>query len=220
MALRFQDVLPGLRPSGGPVIAAWSAGGTRALGGRPHLDRRQVAAKEQDCLSPAVSAAPPRLPPLLRAGRRDSGSPDPAIQTTAAARVVPRRQLPCRSVRCGRRPWQGQAAWSSCCARRRSARSGKGWGHPAVLDGHAAQQGPRLPAAIRARPEGIRANLVDRLDEAKEQGWLDEVAAIETTLAAAAQKLDAMHNLTAKRTSTHLGMPDVRPSAGRRSPGS
>ena len=39
------------------------------------------------------------------------------------------------------------------------------------------------------RLEEIRANLGDRLQEAKEQGWLGEVAAIETTLAAAAQKL-------------------------------
>ncbi|WP_285558839.1 hypothetical protein [Actinoplanes regularis] len=43
------------------------------------------------------------------------------------------------------------------------------------------------------RLEGIHANLVDRLREAKEQGWLGEVAAIETTIAAAQQKLQAMH---------------------------
>jgi hypothetical protein len=36
--------------------------------------------------------------------------------------------------------------------------------------------------------EEIHANLGDRLKEAKEQGWLGKVAAIETTLAAAAQK--------------------------------
>jgi hypothetical protein len=72
------------------------------------------------------------------------------------------------------------------------------------------------------RLEEIHANLGDRLQEAKEQGWLGEVAAIETTLAAAAQKLQAMRNLTARSTTTniHIGMPDVRPSAGRRSPGS
>src|SRR6187551_3990376 len=39
--------------------------GTRALGGRPHLDRPQAAAKHWTA-SPAVSAAPP---PLLCAGR-------------------------------------------------------------------------------------------------------------------------------------------------------
>ncbi|MGB3438257.1 MAG: hypothetical protein WBA97_05840 [Actinophytocola sp.] len=64
------------------------------------------------------------------------------------------------------------------------------------------------------RLEEIHANLVDRLAEAKEQGWLGEVAAIETTMAAAAQKLDAMR--TARNKPVHLGMPDVRLSAGRR----
>jgi hypothetical protein len=38
------------------------------------------------------------------------------------------------------------------------------------------------------RLQGIHTNLLDRLREAKEQGWLGEVAAIETTLAAATQK--------------------------------
>jgi hypothetical protein len=68
--------------------------------------------------------------------------------------------------------------------------------------------------------EEICANLGDRLQEAREQGWLGEVAAIETTLAAAAQKLAAMRDLTTRPTSIHLGMPDIRPSAGRCSPGS
>ena len=40
------------------------------------------------------------------------------------------------------------------------------------------------------RLEEIHANLVDRLQEAKEQGWLGEVAAIETTLAAANTETD------------------------------
>jgi integrase len=80
----------------------------------------------------------------------------------------------------------------------------------------------RVDPAQMPRLEEIRANLADRLREAREQGWLGEVAAIETTLAAAAQKLEAMRGLTARSASTsiHIGMPDVRPSAGRRSPGS
>ncbi len=68
------------------------------------------------------------------------------------------------------------------------------------------------------RLEEIHANLLDRLEEAKDQGWLGEVAAIETTLAAAAQKLKAMHELAA--SSVHLGMPDVRGAAGRSGPSS
>lgn len=45
------------------------------------------------------------------------------------------------------------------------------------------------------RLEEIRTNLVARLQEAKDQGWLGEVAAIETTMAAATQKLEAMQAL-------------------------
>ncbi|MFF4866650.1 hypothetical protein ACFY3J_34090 [Streptomyces sp. NPDC001231] len=65
------------------------------------------------------------------------------------------------------------------------------------------------------RLEEIRANLVDRLQEAKEQGWLGEVAAIEASLAAAEQKLTAMRDVSARHTTVHLGMPDFRTSAGR-----
>jgi hypothetical protein len=65
----------------------------------------------------------------------------------------------------------------------------------------------RVDPAQRPRLEEIHANLLDRLQEAREQGWLGEVAAIETTLAAAAQKLEAMRELTARRTTVSLGMP-------------
>jgi integrase len=78
----------------------------------------------------------------------------------------------------------------------------------------------RVDPAQMPRLEEIRANLGGRLQEAKDQGWLGEVAAIETTLAAAAQKLNAMRAITAKRAVTHLGMPDIRPAAGRCSPDS
>ena len=77
----------------------------------------------------------------------------------------------------------------------------------------------RVDPAQMPRLEAIHANLGDRLQEAKEQGWLGEVAAIETTLAAAAQKLAAMRQLTARSTTVHLGMPDVRSATGRSSPG-
>ena len=67
----------------------------------------------------------------------------------------------------------------------------------------------RVDPAQMPRLEEIHANLGGRLQEAKEQGWLGEVAAIETTLAAAAQKLQAMRGLTARRTTVHLGMPGI-----------
>ena len=73
------------------------------------------------------------------------------------------------------------------------------------------------PAQVQ-RLQGIHANLVDRLREAKEQGWLGEVAAIETTMAAAQQKLEAMRELEDRGSVTRLGMPDVRLSTGRTSP--
>ncbi len=75
----------------------------------------------------------------------------------------------------------------------------------------------RVDPAQMPRLEEIHANLVDRLEEAKEQGWLGEVAAIETTMAAAAQKLEAMR--AARNATVHLGMPDIGSSAGRSSAG-
>lgn len=68
------------------------------------------------------------------------------------------------------------------------------------------------------RLEEIHANLLDRLSEAQEQGWLGEVAAIEASIAAAGQKLTAMRQLATKHATVHLGMPDFRPDAGRSSP--
>ncbi|GHA00426.1 hypothetical protein GCM10010371_69540 [Streptomyces subrutilus] len=62
------------------------------------------------------------------------------------------------------------------------------------------------------RLQEIHANLLDRLREAKEQGWLGEVAAIEASLAA------AEHKLAAKHTTVHLGMPDFRTTVGRFTP--
>jgi hypothetical protein len=55
------------------------------------------------------------------------------------------------------------------------------------------------------RLEEIHANLGGRLQEARAQGWLGEVAAIETTLAAAAQKLAAMrpHHQTHQYSPRH-----------------
>jgi len=50
----------------------------------------------------------------------------------------------------------------------------------------------------------------DARGQGEEQGWLGEVAAIETTLAAAAQKLEAMRELTARSTTVSLGMPGIR----------
>ncbi len=76
----------------------------------------------------------------------------------------------------------------------------------------------QVDPAQMPRLEEIYANLGGRLQEARDQGWLGEVAAIETTLAAARQKLEAMRSVRAKPAVTHLGMPDVCPAAGRSGP--
>jgi hypothetical protein len=68
------------------------------------------------------------------------------------------------------------------------------------------------------RLQEIHANLFDRLREAKEEGWLGEVAAIEASLTAAEHKLAAMRDLAARHTTVHLGMPDFRTTAGRLTP--
>lgn len=57
----------------------------------------------------------------------------------------------------------------------------------------------RVDPAQMPRLDEIHANLGDRLEEAKLQGWLGEVAAIETTLAAADQKLVTMRTQMAQR---------------------
>ncbi|WP_431037441.1 hypothetical protein ACQYWQ_24295 [Streptomyces sp. P6-2-1] len=64
------------------------------------------------------------------------------------------------------------------------------------------------------RLQEIHANLVDRLQEARDQGWLGEVAAIGTTRATA-QKLEAMRDRAAQPSTVHLGMPGFRRDSGR-----
>ncbi|MFG3137092.1 site-specific integrase [Streptomyces sp. NPDC048211] len=68
----------------------------------------------------------------------------------------------------------------------------------------------RPDPAQMPRLQVIHANLGDRLREAKEQGWLGEVAAIEASLAAAEHKLAAMRDLATRHTTVHLSMPDFR----------
>ncbi|MFE4976016.1 hypothetical protein ACFRAR_28410 [Kitasatospora sp. NPDC056651] len=75
----------------------------------------------------------------------------------------------------------------------------------------------RVDPAQMPRLQEIHANLVDRLQEAKNQSWLGEVAAIETTMAAATQKLEAMRERETQPSTVHLGMPDIRRDTGRSS---
>ncbi|GAA3711359.1 hypothetical protein GCM10022224_091120 [Nonomuraea antimicrobica] len=92
------------------------------------------------------------------------------------------------------------------------------YGTPCVHE-HACIRCPQLrpdPAEM-PRLQGIRANLQDRLAEAKEHGWLGEVVAIEASLTAADQKLAGMRQLASRHTTIHLGMPDFRRDVGRAS---
>ncbi|GAA3627768.1 hypothetical protein GCM10022419_136170 [Nonomuraea rosea] len=75
----------------------------------------------------------------------------------------------------------------------------------------------RVDPDQKPRLEEIHVNLIDRLAEAKQQGWLGEVSAIETALAAAEQKLQAMREAATRTTTVSLGMPDTRRSVGRSS---
>lgn len=59
------------------------------------------------------------------------------------------------------------------------------------------------------RPATIRENLVERITEAREQGWLGEVEGLQATLAAADQKLATMDALAMRGQVVHLGLPTV-----------
>jgi len=92
------------------------------------------------------------------------------------------------------------------------------YGTPCLHE-HACVRCPQLrpdPAQM-PRLQQIRANLLDRLREAEEQGWLGEIDAIQASLAAAEQKLAAMRQLAA-RPAVHLGMPGIWRDAGRARP--
>jgi site-specific recombinase XerD len=67
----------------------------------------------------------------------------------------------------------------------------------------------------RDRLVDIRTNLLERIEEAREHGWLGEVEGLQATLTAADQKLADMEALAARRRTVPLGMPDLRQAAGR-----
>jgi len=60
----------------------------------------------------------------------------------------------------------------------------------------------------------IRDNLQARIAEARQEGWLGEIAGLEATLAAAKQKLETMRRLADRNGLTHLGMPDFHDPTG------
>ncbi|MEY9969576.1 hypothetical protein ABIA33_007665 [Streptacidiphilus sp. MAP12-16] len=74
----------------------------------------------------------------------------------------------------------------------------------------------RPDPAERPRLAEIRDNLIDRIGEAKDEGWLGEVEGLETSLAGAEEKLAQMDASSARRASAiDLGMPTFSQIAGR-----
>ncbi|MFD4395582.1 hypothetical protein [Kitasatospora sp. NPDC058397] len=83
-------------------------------------------------------------------------------------------------------------------------REGRGEGRPVVADG------------LKLADLNIRDNLIDRIAEAKREGWLGEVEGLETSLAGANDKLVQMDAATARAASAvDLGMPTFNQIAGR-----
>jgi hypothetical protein len=93
---------------------------------------------------------------------------------------------------------------------------GREYGTPCQHE-HACIRCPLLrpDPAQRDRLADIRANLIERIEEAREHGWLGEVEGLQVTLAAAEQKLATMDTLVARRRTVALGMPDIHQAAGR-----
>ncbi|MGP5033180.1 hypothetical protein ACTXJG_17415 [Glutamicibacter arilaitensis] len=61
----------------------------------------------------------------------------------------------------------------------------------------------------------IRDNLIDRIKEAESHRWLGEAEGLKVSLAGANAKLAEMDQITARRTTTQLGMPSFTLAAGR-----
>jgi hypothetical protein len=76
----------------------------------------------------------------------------------------------------------------------------------------------RPDPAQRTRLVEIRDNLHARIAEARQQGWLGEVDGLQISLTGARQKLAQLDQISAKPTSTHLGMPSFPQIAGRSVP--
>jgi integrase len=67
----------------------------------------------------------------------------------------------------------------------------------------------RPDPAHKPRLLEIRANLTERIDEARQHSWLGEVDGLQATLAAADQKLELMDDLAHRRRTVHIGMPAI-----------
>jgi hypothetical protein len=94
---------------------------------------------------------------------------------------------------------------------------GRSYATPCIHE-HACVRCPLLRPDLtqRGRLIEIRDNLISRIAEARNHGWLGEADGLQISLAGARQKLDQLDQMTAARsTSVHLGMPTFPQIAGR-----
>jgi hypothetical protein len=75
----------------------------------------------------------------------------------------------------------------------------------------------RIDPRARPRLVGIIRNLGDRIQEGREHGWLGEVDGLQTSLAAATEKLTNLDRISTRPIPgpTDLGMPTLPTADGR-----
>ncbi|MGH6781584.1 MAG: tyrosine-type recombinase/integrase, partial [Sphingomonadaceae bacterium] len=93
---------------------------------------------------------------------------------------------------------------------------GRSYDTPCIHE-HSCLRCPLLRPDPEARPRlvQIRDNLIERIKEAETHRWLGEAEGLKVSLAGAHAKLAQMDQLTARRTTTDLGMPTFTQAAGR-----
>jgi hypothetical protein len=86
-------------------------------------------------------------------------------------------------------------------------------GTPSAPTGPTTSTSPAAPGR-RYRPRG-ESNLGDRINEARDHGWLGEVDGLQTSLAAATEKLTNLDRINTRAAPgrTDLGMPTL-PTVG------
>lgn len=84
---------------------------------------------------------------------------------------------------------------------------------------HSCVRWPQLrpDPAQEPRLTEVRDSIQARIAETRREGWLAEIAGLETTFEAAKQELHAMQRIASHHGVTDLGMPDFRDSMGRAS---
>ncbi|MEU6721989.1 site-specific integrase [Nonomuraea sp. NPDC046802] len=73
----------------------------------------------------------------------------------------------------------------------------------------------RVDPAERPRLEEIRHNMIARIAEAEQRGWLGEIEGLQANLAATEGKLAQLDERARRATTVHLGMPPFPDIAGR-----